>query len=74
MVVVFFLIGNDENEVFEMYKSILISQKESVLLERILKDSLCNRPNDSINIHILIRHICGPDAQSYSNQKVNCGK
>jgi len=57
-----------------MYKSILISQKESVLLEQILKDSLSNRPNDSINIHILIMHICGPDTQSYSNEKVSCGK
>ncbi|NDB59758.1 hypothetical protein EB001_15120 [bacterium] len=73
-VMVFFLIGIVKNEGFEVYKSILISQKESVLLEQILKDSLSNRPNDSINIHILIRHICGPDTQSYSNEKVNCGK
>jgi hypothetical protein len=57
-----------------MYKSILISQKESVLLEQILRDSLPNRPNDSVNIHILIRHICGPNTQSNSNQKVNYGK
>jgi hypothetical protein len=72
--VVFFLISIGKNEGFEVYKSILISHKESVLLEQILKDSLSNRPNDSINIHILIRHICGPDTQSYSNEKVNCGK
>ena len=71
---VFFLIGKGKNEVFEMYNSILISQKESVLLEQILKDSLPNRPNDSINIHILIRHINGLEAQTQPNEKVNCGK
>jgi hypothetical protein len=71
---VFFLIGIGKNEGFEMYKSILISQKESILLEQILKDSLPNRPNDSINIHILIRHINGLEAQTQPNQKVNCGK
>ncbi len=74
VVLVFFLIFNGENEGFGMYKSILISQKESVLLEQILKDSLLNRPNDSINIHILIRHINGLEAQTQPNEKVNCGK
>lgn len=74
VVVVFFLIFNGENEGFRMYKSILISQKESILLEQILQDSLSNRPNDSINIHILIRHISGLEAQTQPNQKVNCGK
>lgn len=74
VVMVFFLISIVKNEGFEMYKSILISQKESVLLEQILKDSLPNRPNDSINIHILIRHINGLEAQTQPNQKVNCGK
>lgn len=57
-----------------MYKNILISEKEGVLLTQILKDSLPNRPNDSINIHILINHISGVKAQSQSNQKINCGK
>ena len=71
---VVFLIILGENEGFRMYKSILISQKESVLLEQILRDSLPNRPNDSINIHILIRHINGLEAQTQPNQKVNCGK
>ena len=59
---------------FEMYKSILITQKEAILLEQILSDYLKNKPIDSINVHILIKHICGPDTQSYSNEKVNCGK
>ena len=68
------LISKGKNEGFEVYKSILISQKESVLLEQILKDSLSNRPNDSINIHILIRHINGLEAQTQPNEKVNCGK
>ncbi len=57
-----------------MYKNILISEKEGVLLTQILKDSLPNRPNDSINIHILINHISGVKAQTQPNQKVNCGK
>lgn len=70
----FFLISFGKNKGFGMYKSILISEKESVLLTQILKDSLPNRPNDSINIHILINHICGVKAQSQSNQKINCGK
>jgi len=59
---------------FEMYKSILITVKEAILLEQILSDYLKNEPIDSINVHILIKHICGPDTQSYSNEKVNCGK
>jgi hypothetical protein len=64
VVVAVFLICKGKNEGFEMYKSILISQKESILLEQILKDSLPNRPNDSINIHILINHICGSAIKS----------
>ena len=71
---VVFLIFNGENEGFRMYKSILISQKESILLEQILQDSLSNRPNDRVNIHILIRHISGLEAQTQPNQKANCGK
>ena len=71
---VVFLIILGENEGFRMYKSILISQKESILLEQILQDSLSNRPNDRVNIHILIRHISGLEAQTQPNQKVNCGK
>jgi hypothetical protein len=70
---VFFLIILGENEGFGMYKSILLSQKESVLLTQILKDSLPNRPNDIINIHILIRHIDGLETQNQPNQKINVG-
>lgn len=57
-----------------MYKSILISKNEQILLKQILTEYIRNKPIDSINVHILIRHICGPDTQSYSNEKVNCGK
>lgn len=57
-----------------MYKSILITQKESILLEQILKDYLKNEPIDSINVHILIQHICGTKAQYDRNGKVVCGE
>lgn len=57
-----------------MYKNILVSQKELILLEQILNDSIKNRPNDSKNIHILIRHICGKEAQSDTNKNTICGK
>jgi len=57
-----------------MYKNILVSQKELILLEQILNDSIKNRPNDSKNIHILIRHICGSDSQIQSNEYTSCGK
>lgn len=59
---------------FEMYKSILITQKESILLEQILKDYLKNEPIDSINVHILIQHICGTKAQYDRNGNVVRGK
>lgn len=59
---------------FEMYKSILITQKEAILLEQILSDYLKNKPIDSINVHILIKHICGTKAQYDKNGAVVCGK
>lgn len=57
-----------------MYKNILVSQKELILLEQILNDSIKNRPNDSKNIHILIRHICGQATQYNVNKDTICGK
>lgn len=57
-----------------MYKNILVSQKELILLEQILNDSIKNRPNDSTNIHILIRHICGQTTQYNANKDTVCGK
>lgn len=57
-----------------MYKSILITQKEAILLEQILSDYLKNKPMDNINIHILIRHICGTKAQYDRNGTIVCGK
>lgn len=68
------LVFIEKNWIFEMYKSILITQKESMLLEQILKDYLKNEPINNINVHILIRHICGTKAQYNRNGEVVCGK
>ena len=59
---------------FEMYKSILITEKESMLLEQILTDYLKSKPIESGNVHILIQHICGTKAQYDRNGEVVCGK
>ncbi len=52
-----------ENKGFGMYKTILISKNEQILLKQILTEYLNKSPQDSINIHILIRHICGHNTQ-----------
>lgn len=59
---------------FEMYKSILITVKEAILLEQILSDYLKNESTDSINVHILIKHICGTKAQYDRNGTLVCGE
>ena len=57
-----------------MYKSILITVKEAIILEQILSDYLKNKPIDSINVHILIKHICGTKAQYDRNGTVVGGE
>jgi hypothetical protein len=57
-----------------MYKSILITAKETILLEQILANYLKSNPVDSINVHILIKHICGTKAQYDRNGTIICGE
>lgn len=57
-----------------MYNSILITVKEAILLEQILANYLKSNPVDSINVHILIKHICGTKAQYGRNETVVCGE
>jgi len=69
-----FSIIYEKNERFEMYKNILISKNEQILLKTILTEYIQNSPINQTNIHILIRHICGSDSQIQSNEYTSCGK
>lgn len=57
-----------------MYKRLLVTEKEAILLEQILTNYLKTEPIESINVHILIKHICGVKAQSLVNEDIVCGK
>jgi hypothetical protein len=57
-----------------MYKRLLVTEKEAILLEQILINYLKTKPIESINVHILIKHICGVQAQSLANEDIVCGK
>ena len=57
-----------------MYKRLLVTEKEAMLLEQILTNYLKTQPIESINVHILIKHINGVQAQSLVNEDVVCGK
>jgi len=47
-----------------MYKRLLVTEKEAILLEQILTNYLKTQPVESINVHILIKHICGVISKS----------
>lgn len=49
-----------------MYKRLLVTEKEAILLEQILINYLKTKPIESINVHILIKHICGVISKSDS--------
>ena len=57
-----------------MYKRLLVSEKEAILLEQILTKYLANNPIERLNVHILINHISGVKAQSLINEDTLCGK
>lgn len=57
-----------------MYKRLLVSKKEAILLEQILTKYLANNPIERLNVHILINHISGVKAQSLTNEDTLCGK
>lgn len=57
-----------------MYKRLLVTEKEAILLEQILTNYLKTQPIESINVHILIKHICGVKTQSLANEGIVCGK
>lgn len=42
-----------------MYKQLLLTKQESDLLLKIIDHYECSTTNDSINVHILKRHIMG---------------
>jgi len=61
-----------------MYKSILLNDKELELLASIIQhyiDQKRDKPGFEINnAHIMLRHICGIKSHNNTNQITFCGK
>jgi hypothetical protein len=71
-------LGNVSFDRENMYKQILLTDKELELLASIIQyyiDQKRDKPGFEINnAHIVLRHICGVDSHQNTNQITFCGK